>query len=174
MRNTARGQPSSSTRHPKEQIPSSVPTVVGFPISMNQFSILQESEFAEFQSQVQAEDGLIDPRNTRLLRLQAEKRAEEQRILLSEGILKTIPLCRDEQGIVSIGEFEELVSSRNQPTFFHHSLFASPTDILSSQSVVNLNFELETGDLHDAMYNSGVKEVTYTNLICNKRISNAG
>ena len=72
---------------------------------------------------------MIDPKSTRLLRLQAAKRAEGQGILLSEGILNNVPLCRDEERIVSIREFGEPILSRNQPAFFHHSLSVSPTDI---------------------------------------------
>ena len=67
---------------------------------------------------------------------------------------------------MSIGEFEEPVLSRNQRAFFHHFLFISPIDILSSQSTGNLNFELETGGIDDTLYYSDVKEV-----ICTKRIS---
>ena len=55
MENTAQGQPSSSTRHPKDQIPSSVTIVMGFPVLVNQFNVLSESEFEESQSQVQEE-----------------------------------------------------------------------------------------------------------------------
>ena len=76
---------------------------------------------------------------------------------------------------MSTEEIEKLVSSRNQPAFFHHSLFVSPTYISNSQSIGNSNFELEADDIDDAMYYSDVKEVICTeNLICNKRISNAG
>ena len=78
MENTAQVQPSSSTRHPKDQIPSSVPTVMGFPVSVNQFNVLSESKFAESQSQVQEEASLMNPRSTRLQRLLAAKRAEDQ------------------------------------------------------------------------------------------------
>ena len=90
MKSTARGQPGSSTRHPKDQIPSSVPTVMGFLVSMNQFNVLAESEFAESQSQVQEEASLINPRSTRLQRLLAAKRAEDQGILLNEGTFESI------------------------------------------------------------------------------------
>ena len=91
--------------------------MVGFPISLNQFNVLQDSEYAMSQSQVQEEDRLIDPKSTRQQRFQASRRAEEQGILLSDGVLNTLPQYRDEQGILSTGEIEELVSSRNQPAF---------------------------------------------------------
>ena len=88
--------------------------------------------------------------------------------------MSTVPIYSDEQGIVSTGEYEEPVSSRNEPAFFHHSLSVSPTDILNPQSVGNLNFELETGDIDDAMYYNDLNEVKCTHLICNERISNVG
>ena len=75
---------------------------------------------------------------------------------------------------MTTGVIEEPISSRNKPAFFTHSLSVSPTSILESQSVGKLNFELETGDLHDAFYISNVNEVACTNEICNKRISNEG
>ena len=84
MESTARGQPSSSPCHPKDQISSTVPTVMGFPISVNQFNVLSKSEFAESQSQVQEEASLINPRSTRLQRLLAANRAEDKVILLNE------------------------------------------------------------------------------------------
>lgn len=57
---------------------------------------------------------------------------------------------------------ENVVSSNseNYPAFFN-SLFVK-------------DFELETGDVPDAMYNSDVNEVACANLICSKRISCAG
>ena len=170
---TAQRRPNPSTRRPKEEIPSNA--VFGFPVSTNQFNVLQDSESAVSTSQVQGEDSLVKPRSTRLQRLQAAKRAEEQGTLLSEGIFETIAHCNnDEQGIASTSEIEELVSSRAQPTFFHDSLSVSSTDILSVQSVGNSNFELGTGDLTDAVYYSNVNEVTCSKDICNKRISYAG
>ena len=143
MENTARGQPRSSTRHPKDQITSSVLTVMGFPILVNQFNGLSESEFAESQSQVQEEASMINRRSTRLQRLVATKRAEDQGLLLNEGTF---------ENIVQL-DFVE-------PTFFDNFLSVSATE----NSVINSvgNFELETGDLHDAMYNSNVKEVICT------------
>ena len=90
--------------------------------------------------------------------------------MLSEGVLNTLPVCRDEQGTVSTREFKEPISSRNSLAFFHHSFFVSPTGILNSQFVGNLNFELETSDIEDAMYYSDVKEVT----CCEMQLGSAG
>ena len=155
MENTARGEPRSSTHHPKDQIPSNVPTLMGFPISMNQFNVLSKSEFAESQSQVQEEASLINPRSTRLQRLLAVKRAEDKGILLNEGTFESI-----------------VPPDFVEPTFFDNSLSVSTTENSVKNSVGN--FELETGDLRDAMYNSDVKEVICTeNLNWNKRVSNA-
>ena len=64
-------------------------------------------------------------------------------------------------------------NNENDPTFCH-SLYVSPIDILKSQSVGDLNFELEIGDLNDGMYISNVNDVACRNEICNKRNSNAG
>ena len=94
--------------------------------------------------------------------------------MFSKGFLNAIPLLRDVQGIVSTREFEEPVSSRNQLAIFHHSLSISPTDILNSQSVWKLNFELETGEIDDSLYNNNVIEVACTNETCNKRTSYVG
>ena len=138
MENTARGQPSSSTRHPKDQIPSSVPTVMGFPISVNQFNVLSKSEFAESQSQVQEEASLMNLRSTRLQRLLAANKAEYKGILLNEGTFESI-----------------LPPDFVEPTFFDNSLSVSATENSVKNSVGN--FELETGDLHDAMQNSNAK-----------------
>ena len=57
--------PHSTTRRPREELASATPTVVGFPISVNQFDVLQKSEFAESPEQV---EGLQDPRQTRAQR----------------------------------------------------------------------------------------------------------
>ena len=143
MENTARGQQSLSTRHPKDQIPSSVPTVMGFPVSANQLNVLSESDLAESQSQVQEEATLINPRSTRLQRLLAAKIAEDQGIMLNEGTFESI-----------------VPPDFVEPTSFDNSLSVSATENSVKNSVGN--FELETGDLHDAMYNSDVKEVICT------------
>ena len=100
--------------------------------------VLQSTEPAVSQSQVQREDGLIDPRSTRLSRLQAAKRAEDQETLANGGSFNTVPLLSDEQGIVHTGEIVEPVSSGLQPAFFSHSLSACPPDILESQSSGNV------------------------------------
>ena len=91
------GRPSSSNRHPNDEIPSSVPPVVGFPVSENQFQILSKSIFADSQSQVQEEANLVNPTSTSLQRLHATRGTKYQRILLSEGVSKIIiHLYRDE------------------------------------------------------------------------------
>ena len=51
--------------------------VFGFPVSSNQFNVLQTVQPAESQSQPQREEGLVNPRSTRLLRLAAQ-RAKDQ------------------------------------------------------------------------------------------------
>ena len=63
----------------------------------------------------------------------------------------------------------EPVSARLHPTFFSHSLFVSPIDILNLQSVGNVSFELETGVNDDVLYIRDVNDGA-----CNKRISCVG
>ena len=82
------------TRHPSEENPASA--VFGFLVSENQFNVLHHSEFAVPQSQVQREEGLIDPRSTRLSRLQAARRADDQGTMANGGIFNTVPLLSDE------------------------------------------------------------------------------
>ena len=94
--------------------------------------------------------------------------------MLIEGISEAIAhLNSDEQGIASTGEIEALVASKTHLAFFH-SICVPPTDILESQSVGKLNFELGTSACDNAMYISNVNEVPCTSEICNKRISCAG
>ena len=60
-----------------------------------------------------------------------------------------------------------------EPTFFDNSLSVSATENSVKNSVGK--FELETSDIDGALHYSDVREVICTeNLICNKRISNAG
>ena len=92
--NSAQRRPQPSHRCPSEEIPASA--VFGFPVSENQFNVLQYTELAVSQSRVQREDGLIDPRTTRLSRLQAARRADDQETLLDGGIFNTEPVISDE------------------------------------------------------------------------------
>ena len=120
------------SQYPRIEIP--LRSVFGFPVSENQFQFLQESTIAVSQSSVQIEDRLIDPRSTRLSRLQAARRFEDQETLenvSSEGILYTVELVNDEQGILHSGGVGQLVSSGIHRSFFPHSLFVSPSDILN-------------------------------------------
>ena len=91
--NAAPRRPNQSTRCPQIEIPSS--SVFGFLVSENQFQFLQESAFAVSQSLVQIEDKLIDPRSTRLSRLRAARRFEDQGTLSNKGISHTIPQMQD-------------------------------------------------------------------------------
>ena len=127
--NAAQGTPNKPTGRPSTEIPSS--PVFGFPVSENQFQFLQESVLAVSQSQVEREDRLIDPRSTRLSRLQAARRIEDQETLGNEGVFHTVPLLTDEQGIVTSEDGVELVSSGIQPTFFPFSLSVSPANVLN-------------------------------------------
>ena len=64
-------RPQQPIERPNTEIPSSL--VYGIPVSVNQFQSLEDSEFAVSTGQVQISDRLIDPRKTRLARLQAAR-----------------------------------------------------------------------------------------------------
>ena len=89
----------------------------------------------------------------------------------NEGILYTVPLLTNEQGIVISEDCVEPVSFGIQSTFFSYSLFVSPMDILKSQSVGNVYYQLETGVDDDALFINDLNEVACTIEKCNKRIS---
>lgn len=116
-------------------------------MSKNQFQVLSEPGVS--QTQVQGEARLIDPRGTRLQKIQATKRDEDRGNLLNEGVSK----------IIVPPYFDELA-------FFKHSLSVSPTDILESQSFGN--FALGIGAIDDALYYNDANEVACTNIICKK------
>ena len=82
-------RPNQPTQHPSTEFPSR--SVFDFPVSVNQFQSLQDSEPAMSTNQVQ-EEGLINPRTTRLVRLQVARRTSEQGTLGNKGILNTVPL----------------------------------------------------------------------------------
>ena len=170
--NAAQRRPNPPTRRPSEEIPTSA--VFGFLVSESQFRVLQSTEPAVSTNRVQRKERLIDLRSTRLSRLQSANRTDDQETLLNRGIFNTVAILNDEQGIVSGGDCVEPVSYEHHPTFFSHSLSAYTSDILKLQSGGNVNYELETGVVNDALYGSNVKEVACTIEKCNKRISCAG
>ena len=124
-------------------------------------------------SRVQRGERLIDPRSTRLSRLQAANRTDDQEVFSNGGIFNIVSLLNDEQGIVPSGDCVEPISSGTHPTFFY-SLSVSPIDILKLQSIGNVHYELETGVDDDLLYINGLNEVACTIEKCNKRISCAG
>ena len=73
--NAAPRGPHQSTQRPSTEIPSI--SVFDFPISVNQFQSLQDSQPAVSTGQVHSEDRLINPRGTRLARLQAARGTAE-------------------------------------------------------------------------------------------------
>ena len=173
--NAAPRRSNQPARRPSSEFPSS--SIFRFPVSVNQFQSLQESVPAVSTSRGQSEDRLIDPWRTRLARLQAARATIEQGTLgnlSNEGILNTVPLVSDEQGIVTSGDCVEPISSGIQPSFFPYSLFVSPPDILELQSGGNVQYELGTGANDDALYYSDLNEVACTNDKCNKRIGVTG
>ena len=164
--------PHSIKRRPSGGIFAS--EVFGFPVSNNQFSVLQTVQPAESQSQLQREEGLVDPRSTRLSRL-ATQRAEDRGTLADRGFLATVPVYRDAQGILASGYCVDPVVSETCSQFFTHSLPTYPSDILYSQSVGPVQNLLGNGAIFDdALYNMDVNDVACMERKCNKRISVAG
>ena len=164
------------SQFPRVQIPSN--EVCGFPISVNQYQILQDSKSAESTSSRQLQDRLIDPRTTRLARQRAARDISEQGILetvISGGIFETVPPVRDAQGNFDSRNVVEPVASDIHPLFFPNSLSVSPLDILELQSNGNVQNLLGIGvAIDDALYSINVNNVAYTDGTCNKRISDAG
>ena len=129
--NAASGRPNQPTRCPQTEIPSN--SVYGFPVSSNQFQLLQDSQPVVSTSQSQTQDRLIDPRTTRLARLRATRGIDEQGTLgnvSNKGILHTVPLVQDVQGILTNGDVDQLVASGIRSQFFPDSLFVSAPDVL--------------------------------------------
>ena len=143
----------------------------GFPVAANQFRVLSP---AESQSQLQREEGLVDPRSTRLFRLAAQ-RAEDRGTMADGGIPATVTLDRDAQGTFASGDCVDPVVSEFRSQFFSHFLSAYPPDILELQSGGNVQYLLGTGAIFDdALYYHNVNDVACMDGPCNKRISVAG
>ena len=107
----------------------------GFPVSVNQYQLLEDSRSAESTSSRQVQDRLIDPRTTRLARLQAARREPEQGTsgtVTNEGNFYIVPPVRDTQEILTSGDVDQPVVSGIRSQFFPHSLSVSPSDILYS------------------------------------------
>ena len=75
VKSDAQRKPKQPSQRPKTEIPSS--SMFGFPVSINQFQSLEDSELAVSTSQSQSEDRLVNPRIIRLARQQATRRADE-------------------------------------------------------------------------------------------------
>ena len=172
----AQRRPQQPTKRPNTEIPSR--SVYRFPVSVNSFQLLQDSQSVVSTSSSQIQDRLIDPRTTRLAKLQVARGIDEQGTvgnLSSEGIFDTVPPVRDAQGILTSGNVDQPVASRIRSRFFPHSLSLSAPDILKSQSGGNVQNLLGTGVAVDnAMYYHDVNDVTCILDKCNKRISVAG
>ena len=107
-----------------------VSEVFGFLIAANQFSTLQSIQSAEIQCQLQREEGLVDPRTTRHLRIAAQ-RTDDKGSLADGEIPATVTVHRDAQGTSNSGTCVDPVVSRICSPFFTHSFSASPSDILN-------------------------------------------
>ena len=88
------GPQSFSCRPSGGNLPSEV---FGFPVAVNQFNALQTIKPAESQSQLQREEGLVDPRTTRHLRIAAQ-RTDDKGSLEDGEMPTTAPVDRDAQG----------------------------------------------------------------------------
>ena len=176
IKNKAPREPHQPTQLPRTEIPSV--SMYGFPVLSNQFQLLEDSEPAVSTNQVQNSDRLIDPRKTRLARLQAAKKTDEQGIsgsLSNGGIFDIVPLVRDAQGTLNNGDCVEPVASGIRSLFFPDSLSVSPPDILESQSGGVVQNLLETGVVSDdALYSNDVYDVACMDGKYNKRISYVG
>ena len=138
------------------ELPSVQPSVLGFPVTPNQFSILTEDEVTN--SELGQDQRLEDPGQTRAQRQLTSSSVGVQGTVLSEGVSE---------------EFVP-IEIENEPTFFN-SLSVSSSDILRVQSGDNVQNLLETGVvIDDAMYSMNLNDVACTDGICNKRISVAG
>ena len=123
-------EPQTLLRQPRsERTPASA--VFGFPVAVNQYAVLQS---AEFQSQGQREEGLVDPRTTRHLR-QAAERAGNREKMETRGNSFAVHVENVAQGILDNETCVEPVAVGNTSQFFPNSLSASSADILYQQSV---------------------------------------
>ena len=127
-KNEAPRRPQQSTQHPRTEIPSV--SVYGFPVSVNQFELLEESQPAVSTSSSQIPNRLVDPRTTRLARQRAARGITGQGTSSNEGIFDTVPLVRDAQGKLTNGDCVETLASTNEPKFFPHFLSISAPNVL--------------------------------------------
>ena len=116
---------------------SSVRTVFGFPVDQNQFNVMQNNQTAESQRSTEREEGLVDPRTTRLQRLAAQ-RTEDTRDQAVEELTTTVPTLSTAQGIFDNDYCVEPDAVRNCSQFFPYSFPACSPDILSLQSGGNV------------------------------------
>ena len=123
-------EPQQSNDSPTTEIP--LCTIFGFPVSTNQFNELQESETAVSTSQRQVQERRNYPNKTRLTRLQAARRTDEQEMMTNEGNTLSLKQINDEQEILENEGNGQPVSSDIRQLILPDSLSVSPTDILTS------------------------------------------
>ena len=152
-------------------------TVLGFPITANQFNVLETNQTAEFQCPREEEEevGLVDPRTTRHLRVAASRAEARGRQADIRNPATVHYNSRDAQGIRSGTCVEPMTSGICSSFFVDNSFSVSPVDILSLQSAGLVHYTLGTGAIvADAMYEKDVYDVDCMDRNCNKRISYAG
>ena len=118
----------------------SASNVFGFPISANQFNILESNQTAEFQCPREEEVGLVDPRTTRHLRA-AASRAEARGSQTEDSRPTTVHYSSDAQGISGTCVVP-VTSEISSSLFVDDSFSASPVDILSLQSAGPVHYQL--------------------------------
>ena len=159
----AREEPHTWERQPQsERTPTS--TMFGFPVAVNQFSVLQS---AEAQSQGPRSEGLVDPRTTRHQR-QAAEQAGNREMMDTGGHSFAVNVENPAQDNFDHGTCVEPVAVENATQFIPYSFAASSSDILL-QSGEPVHYMLESGAV-----NVDGGETLYSDLNCNKRISCAG
>ena len=135
LKSDSRAQNSPSSVHHRPSGGTSMETVLGFPITANQFNVLETNQTAEFQCLREEEEvGLVDPRTTRHLRAAASRAEIRGRQAEIQTPATVHYHSRDAQGILS-GTCVEPVTSEICSSFFVDNSFStSLVDILSLQS----------------------------------------
>ena len=148
---------------------SDASNVFGFPISANQFQVLETDQSAtSSRSTEQRQEGLIDPRTTRQKRW-AARGTEAQRAETERATTATVSV-ENAQGICTTsGSVINPGALQNSSQLFH-SFSVGPSGNFAVQSVgPPVHYMLESG-----IGVSGGDSLLYSDPNCNKRISYAG
>ena len=152
---------------------TSAQSVFGFPLANNQFNVLETSQTAGIQcqsSEQEEDEGLIDPRTTRALRI-AALRADDRGNLADVPPTAPVPSLSSTQGMYYSG----IVVNPDVPGICSQTLFVQNSFSACSPAVLSM----QTGEPVQYMLGEGVHvrdggDSLYNSLKCNKRISCAG